>query len=137
MDTLVDELNNCVSLPPELRCGEYTFKLKMNPWQHPIFDHNLHHMLALLTSLYSGCGGVIYLMADDGQDVTEETFKHYKERLTSKIWEYFCLPVTMVQLSITLGTHRSWAVLLLKKVEWHSGIHAIGGHKRDSETHNS
>ncbi len=87
----------------------------MNPWQHPIFDQNIHCLVALLRLLWSHCGGVIYLMADDGQDVTEKSFKRYMERLTSKIWERFSLPVNMVRVSMVLGKCRAWAVLLLKK----------------------
>ncbi len=102
----------------ELRCGEYSFKLKMNPWQHPIFDENIHLLFALLSSLCRGCGGVVYLMADDAPNVTQEIFQVYQERLHALIGrngETLSLLTNMVQVSLLLGTHRSWAALFLKK----------------------
>ncbi len=57
----------------------------MNPWQHPIFDENIHCLLALLSSLCRGCGGVVYLMAADAQAVTLEIFQIYQERLHALI----------------------------------------------------
>ncbi len=113
---LVDELNMSSCIPGELRCGEYSFKLKMNPWQHPIFDKNTYHLLALLTSLRYGCGGVIYLMVDSRQTVTDEIFHIYKKRLytlLSKNMECFHLPTHMFQVSLVMGSHRSWAAVLL------------------------
>ncbi len=113
-----DDLNVSLSAPRELRCGEYSFKVKMNPWQHPIFDENIHRLLTLLTSLRQGCGGVVYLMADDTENVTQEVFRDYKERLDkliSRKIESFPLPTNMFQVSLILGTCRSWAALLLKK----------------------
>ncbi len=104
-------------MPGELRCGEYSFKLKMNPWQHPIFD-NIHRLFALVSSLCRGCGGVVYLMADDAQTVTQNIFQVYQERLHALIdknTETLSLLTNMVQISLLLGTHRSWAALLLKK----------------------
>ncbi len=80
-DMLADELNSSFSTAKELRCGEYSFQLKMNPWQHPRFDKNIHRLLTLLTSLRRGCGGVIYLMADDIENMTQKILQIYKERL--------------------------------------------------------
>ncbi len=117
IDLLADELNTCLSTPRELRCAEYSFKVKTNPWQHPIFDDNIQRLLALLTSLRGGCGGVIYLIADDMQKVPQEVFKVYKMRLHELIGitiDSFPLPTNMVQVSLLFGTHRSWAALLLK-----------------------
>ena len=117
VDKLIDELNKSISTPVELRCGEYSFQLKMNPWQHPIFDENMQRLLALFTSLRSGCGGVIYLMSDDMETVRDEIFQVYKERLHALIVrhiEKFTLQMNMVQVSL-LGTHRTWAALLLTK----------------------
>ncbi len=117
-DTLTDELNSSFSTSRELRCGEYSFKLKMNPWQHPIFDENIHHLLALLPSLYHGCGGVVYLMADDIEHVTDEIFRVFKERLHELIGRNLGslpLPTNMIQLSLPLGAHSSWAALFMKK----------------------
>ncbi len=116
-DMLVDDLNS-FSTAVEPRCGEYSFKLKMNPWQHPIFDENIHHLLALLPALCSGCGGVIYLMTEDVQTVPQQIFQIYKERLCEIIGtnvETFRFLTNMVQVSLLLGTHRSWAALMLKK----------------------
>ena len=115
---LVDELNKCISKSKDLRCGEYSFKLKLNPWQHPIFDKNIHHLLALLTLLRGGCGGVIYFLGDDEHTVTQESVELYKERLKTladKKLECFPSSVNLVQMSLLLGMQRTWAALLLKK----------------------
>ncbi len=92
--------------------------LRMNPWQHPIFDQNIHHLLALLTSLYSACGGVVYLVTDDEQAVTQERFDVHKQRLGALVGRKLkagCPSMSMVQVSLLLDTHRSWAAILLKK----------------------
>ncbi len=90
----------------------------MNPWQHPSYDENIHHLLALLTALCGGCGGVVYLITDDTENVTQETFHIYQKRVLALIGrklEGLSLSVNMVQFSLLLGTHRSWAAVLLKK----------------------
>ncbi len=82
----------------------------MNPWQHPIFDENLHRLLALLSPLCNGCGGVVYLMADDAQTVTQENIQVYQERLYAPIDKKIETPSLMTNLahvSLLLGTHRS------------------------------
>ncbi len=107
-----------ISRPGELRCGEYSFKLNINPWQHPIFDENIHRLLTLLTALCRGCGGVVYLMTDDIQPVEQEIFHHNKERLYElfdKSLESFPQLTEMFQVSLLLGEHRSWAALLQKR----------------------
>ncbi len=115
---LAAELNKNFSTPRELRCGEYSFKLRMNHRQHPVYDNNIHHLFALFTSLHCGCGGVVYLMTDDAENVTQEVFEVYKERLLAligtKLPRLPLLP-NMIQVSLLLGTQRSWAALLLKK----------------------
>ncbi len=115
---MADELNRTSSMPGELRCGEYAFKLKMNPWQHPIFDETIYHLLALLMALHRACGGVIYLTADDIEHLTQEIFQVFKDRLYVTIGKNLCsfpLQLDIVRVSLLLGTHRSWAALLLKK----------------------
>ncbi len=115
---IVGELNKSASILGELRCGEYAFKLAMNPWQHPVYDKNIHHLFALLTCLGRGCGGVIYFIYNDVQSVTQEEFELYVERLRALIDKNLgtlLLTISMVQVAILIGTHRSWAVLLLKK----------------------
>ncbi len=117
-DMLADDLNSIFSTPRELRCGEYSFKLKMNPWQHPIFDENIYHLLALLTSLRRGCGGVVYLMADDTENITQEIVQVYKERLHELLNRGIRLSLlltNMVPVTLQLGTDRSLAALLMKK----------------------
>ncbi len=118
VDMLASELNLSVSTPRELRCGEYSFRFKTNPWQHPIFNEDIHRLLALLTPLCRGCGGVIYFLTDDMQPVTKEIFQVYRERLLALIgtnMETYPLPISMAPLSLLLGTHRAWAAVLLKK----------------------
>ncbi len=105
-------------MPGELRCGEYSFKVKMNPWQHPIFDENMHSLLALVSSLCRGCGGVVYLMADDAHTVTQDIFQVYQDRLHALIGreaETLSLLTNMVQVALILGTQTSWAALFMKK----------------------
>ncbi len=119
VDVLVGELNQCICKSSELRCGEYSFKLKMNPYQHPVFDKNIAYLLALLTTLGSGSGGVIFFLDHDLQAVTRETFDLHKERLnrlTDKKLESRCPPMNMVQISVMLGNQqKTWAALLVKK----------------------
>ncbi len=118
IDRLADDLNKTLSTPGELRCGEYSFKLRMNPWQHPMFDENIHYLLSLLKSLCRGCGGVVYFVVDDIQTVPQEIFQIYKERLHELIGrnlESFPLHANMVRVCSLLGTHRSWAAFLLKR----------------------
>ena len=105
-------------MPGELRCGEYSFQLMMNPCQHPSLDENIHRLFALVLTLCRGCGGVVYFMADDAQTVTQEIFQVYQERLQALIGRNAktrSLLTNMVQASLLLGTHRVWAVLFLKK----------------------
>ncbi len=57
-------------------------------------------------------------MADDAQTVTQDSFQVYQDRLHALIGreaETLSLLTNMVQISLLLGTHRSWAVLFLKK----------------------
>ncbi len=115
---LADELKNSLSTPRELMCGENSFKLKMNPWQHPIFDENIHHLLTLVFSLCRGCGGVVFLVVDDIENVTRDIFQVYKERLHELInrnLRPLSFSTNMVQICSLLGTQRAWAALLLKK----------------------
>ena len=101
----------------ELVCGEYSFKLQANPYQHPAFEKNTHRLLALLTSLRSTCGGVIYLVGEDDKIVTLEKFHLFRQRLNrfvGKTLETFLLPINMV-ISLKIGRQRSWAAILLKK----------------------
>ncbi len=115
---LADHLSRSLSTPEELRCGEYSFNLKLNPWQHPIFDENVHRLLALVTSLRHGCGGVIYLMDDGMQNVTHEIFQVSIERLTELIGrklDFFPSSSNIARVALPIGTCRSWAAILLNK----------------------
>ncbi len=112
---LAGELNRCSSMPEGLRCGEYEFKLKMNPWQHPIYEENIHILLALLTSLRHGCGGVVYLMTEDTENVAQDIFNVYQGRLLPLISRKLESQTDMVRVSFRFGTHLAWAALLLKK----------------------
>ncbi len=118
IDILAGELNKSIPAPKELRrFGEYAFTLKMNPWQHPIFDENIHRLLAFISFLCRGSGGVIYFLTDDIELVTQKLFQVYKDRLeelTSSHLESFTLPISMVQICLPLGIRRLWAALLLK-----------------------
>ncbi len=109
----------CASEAKELRSGDYSFNLHLNPWQHPIFDKNIHHLFALLTALRTTCGGVIFLFADDNHSsVTQTTFQLYKERLGALLNrdpKSSSLSMNVIQVSLLLGPHKSWAALLVKQ----------------------
>ncbi len=116
---MIDDLNKSAFLPNEIRCGEYSFKVHMNPWQHPLFDQNIHHLLTALTSLGNGCGGVIYLIDDDGHTATQECFETFEQRLTALVGsklELSARSFKLLQISLQLGMQRTWAVLILREV---------------------
>ncbi len=53
---------NTFALPSdELRCAEYCFQSCFNPFQHPSFDGNMHHLDILLTAISNSCGGLVFL----------------------------------------------------------------------------
>ncbi len=82
----VDELNRCAMEQGELRCPEYSFKMAMNPWQHPVLDKNIHHLLTLVTTLCNTCGGVIFLTTDDPEEhVTMEVTERFQSRITELV----------------------------------------------------
>ncbi len=88
MEQRVDELNRCATKQEELLCAEYSFKLTMNPCQHPELDKNVHHLFTLVTSLCNTCGGVIFLTADDPEmTMTREVIERFQSRLVTLIVE--------------------------------------------------
>lgn len=113
MDVFLDEVNKCAISRNQLRRGDYSFKLNMNPWQHPDFDENKHHFLSLLASLCNGCGGAIYLLLNDEQTVAKETFKQFEERLNALIHKAFGVSplLNLRQVSLPFSDQRIWALL--------------------------
>ncbi len=116
---MTDDLNRCAVDPGELRCPDYSFKLHMNPWQHPDMDKNIYHLLALVTALCNECGGVIYLTCDDPKSaVPTEVIESFQTRLVELIDRQIQdLPqrkINFTQVLLHLGRERPWAVIQLK-----------------------
>ncbi len=103
----------------EIKCAEYSFEIDTNPWQHPIFDKNIHRFLAAVAALCNGCGGVMYLVGDDVEALPIDTVEMFEQRLIEIIERTFDRsPVAnFVQVSLNSGSRRkkTWAALLLKK----------------------
>ncbi len=118
LEQTVDKLKDCCSGPDELCFPEYTYKLHMNPFQHPELDKNIHHLLTLLTALCNSCGGIIYLTLEDPETtVTNERLETFQQRLTELISIYTKLPkekVNFIHISLSLGTERAWSAIHLK-----------------------
>ncbi len=57
-------------LSEEPRCAEYCFQFCFNPYQHPSFNYNKHHLDALLAALSNSCGGLVFLTAEEAPQKT-------------------------------------------------------------------
>ncbi len=104
----------------EIRCPEYSFKVAVNPWQHPEFDKNIHHLFALTTALCNTCGGMIFLIADDAeQHITRKIIDRFQSRLIEAILHRTeNLPQNLInftQVPLWLTTQGVWAAIYLKK----------------------
>ncbi len=124
---IVNDLNRCAVEQGGLRCAEYSFKLSMNPWQHPELDMNIHHLFTLVTSLCNTCGGVIFLTADDPErnvpmEVTErnvpmEVIERFQSRLIDLIHKNtdirFWNKINFTQVPFCLGKQTPWTAIHL------------------------
>ncbi len=117
IEEFIDELNRCAVFRGELDYGEYSFEMNVNPWQHPIFDKNIHLLLGIFSSLCNSCGGVIYLMTESMEKVAEDDLALFKQRLVSLLSRRLgCSPkMRLSHTSVQLGTRMSWAMLRVYK----------------------
>ncbi len=110
MKHFLREINSHAIPPEELICGEYCFHHCVNPFQHPSFDDNIHHLTALLTALSNTCGGVVQLCTHDG------TVSWDRKHLSS----YISRLLSMANISENLveiypgGGNTSWALIAAK-----------------------
>ena len=85
----------------------------MNPFQHPIFDKNIYHLIALLTALTNTCGGVVQLNTHDRTVLWE------REQLTS----YASQLLSMTSINKNLiqiyqgGDTAPWALIVAKNCQ--------------------
>ncbi len=115
----MDELNACAVAPKVLSRAEYSFQLRVNPWQHPALDQNIHHLLAILTALCNDCGGVVYLTTHscEVQVVTKLTFELFKQRLLAQIKEATEQLVDIQEASEQLRKEEIWATIQVRETE--------------------
>ncbi len=110
------ELDRCAVISTELRCPEYSFKIEINPWQHPCLDKNIHRLVALITALGNTCGGLIYLVADDPQTkIPSKVVETFQSRLIERLAG---MKITfIVRVPLTSWKQRPWIAIHLKKIQ--------------------
>ncbi len=112
---LLYELDQCAVSSAELWCPEYSFKLNVNPWQHPCMDKNIHHLLTLIAALCNTCGGLIYLIADAPQErIPSKVIEAFQSRLMELLPE---TKISFIHLSPHSWKDRPWVAIHLKKSE--------------------
>ena len=112
----IGDLRKSAIPPKHLRCGEYAFKFPVNPYQHPRCDDNIHHVLAMVATLYDSCGGVIYLTKEGAEVVDEHTVKLFKDRFLAMISHKTELSTTLfsfIEVSALFETQKSWGALIV------------------------
>ena len=103
-------------LPKSLKCGEYTFGIPINPCQHPKFDENVHHVLAMLDTLYYTCGGLIFLTREDEEIVDTELVQLFGKRLLDMVETLKGLPghlFSFIELTCKFDSQTSWGALIV------------------------
>ena len=120
LEELQHEMNRCTVGARDLMYPEYSFELRVNPWQHPVFDKNIHCLLTLVTALCNGCGGIICLMDDDSNtEITGAVIETFQSRLLEVIEKRIeFVPkkkINFTQTTWTLGHRKPWVVIHVKK----------------------
>ncbi len=116
MDSTMRNLRNLNTSSKYLRCGEYAFRVPINPYQHPKFDGNIQHLLAMLATLYNTCGGVIYLTMECSKSVGAEKIKQFKKRFLVMIKHNTGLPkhlFSFIETALLFERQRSWGALIV------------------------
>ncbi len=114
---LLAEISQCAVLTEELEWAEYAFKVYTNPYQHPAFDQNIHHILVIVATLSTTCGGVIYMAGGDlVETVSRDTFETFRDRLLHLIQDRNGEVVNrdMIEIIQTPGNMDAWGVILLR-----------------------
>ncbi len=108
-------LDRSAVLSTELRCPEYSFKLEVNPWQHPCLDKNIHHLAALIIALSNTCGGLIYLVANDPQTkIPSKVVGIFHSRLMELLPE---AKISFIDVLLRSTKESIWTAIHLKKSE--------------------
>ncbi len=110
----MNELNQCAVSTEAITTPEYAFQVTINPYQHPMFDRNMQHLLAMLVSLSNTCGGIVYLTANPELKVTTDAFSLFHNRLV----ELTCSETKLSQQLMVvrqLESHRAWGCIILEK----------------------
>ncbi len=111
MDNFLARINSWAVPSEELKCSEYCFHLCVNPFQHPCFDPNIHHLTALLTALSNTCGGVVQLYTAESTLLREREFSSFRSRLHSLAGVYDNLETSQI------GDGSCWAVIAARKCQ--------------------
>ncbi len=102
--------------PEYLRCGEYAFRVPINPRGDPEIDENIEHLRVLLVILYNTCGGVIYLTTEGSKSVDRPIFEGFEKIFFDMIKKKTGLSkhlFSFEKISLTFETQTSWGVLIL------------------------
>ncbi len=119
VEKFVDEINSYAVDSKTTSRTEYSFQLQINPWQHPMLDRNIHHLLAILTALSNDCGGFVYLATDpcEMQLVAHEIFEQFKQRLLHQITKMGKLSVDIDEPSEQLRQDKVWATIWVREIQ--------------------
>ncbi len=122
LEELQHEMNRCTVGARDLIYPEYSFELGVNPWQHPVFDKNIHCLLTLVTALCNGCGGIICLVEDESNtEITGAVIETFQSRLLQLMEKRIALvpkkKINFTQTTWTLGHRKPWVVIHVKKTD--------------------
>ncbi len=124
MEQSIYDLNEWALRHRELQCPEYAFQLVMNPWQHPEFNQNIHHLFTLVLAFCNTCGGVIFLTTDTSErnkKVTNEIIDVFKMRLTKLIHQQIgnvpSEKIAFTEAPLCLERKTAWAAIHVKRCE--------------------
>ncbi len=107
IEYFLGEINALAVPSQELMCAEYCFQCCFNPFQHPSFDDNMHHLDALLTAISNSCGGLVLLTT--------------AEKTSHKILQFSTFTAQKISTSDRLEKSRLavpanvWSVIAVKK----------------------
>ncbi len=110
------DLQKITATPKNLTCGEYAFTISINPYQHPQFDSNIHHLLAIFGTLYNACGGVIYLTRQGNDPVPKQKIDLFGTRFLQMVSHRTGISrdlFSFIEFTQTFDTERSWGSLVL------------------------
>ncbi len=79
-----------------------------------MFDRNIQHLLAILVSLSNTCGGIVYLTANSGMELTTDTFNVFHNRLIELVYCETKLPKELMEVR-TFKNLKFWGCVIVEK----------------------